>query len=107
MLQNKPQVYIPPSEYQQKRYETARDIIASVATADKISTIAEDKQRDSLIFNCILLADALLEELGYYTAAEGVSSPPPAAREAAPKAPPSPDKTTVRSLKSIIDSGEE
>ncbi len=64
------QFEIDPSEYMQKRYEIAKEIIASYYTGISTEKLIEAKQRDSVIFNCIQIADMLLTELGYTTESE-------------------------------------
>lgn len=53
---------ISSQEFLQKRYEIAKDILASAVTASEIQN-GDSKLRSSMIFNCIQMADSLLEEL--------------------------------------------
>jgi HEPN domain-containing protein len=61
---------IDPQEYEQKRYEIAKDILASTYAGVKAEDLIEAKQRESLIFNCIQIGDMLLKELGYFAQEE-------------------------------------
>lgn len=56
---------IDPAEYQQKRYEISKDLLSSYYASISIERLIDDKQRDSVIFNCIQLADMLMSDLGY------------------------------------------
>jgi hypothetical protein len=56
---------IDPQHFQQKRYEIAKELLASIYTGMSIEALIEAKQRDSVIFNCIQLSDMLMSELGY------------------------------------------
>jgi hypothetical protein len=57
---------IDSQQFQQKRYEIAKGVLASVYTSISIEALIEAKQRDSVIFNCIQISDMLMSELGYY-----------------------------------------
>jgi hypothetical protein len=59
---------ITSKEFQQKRYEISKDILASVLTAEALEKGVDIKRRVNLIFNCILVANTLMGELGYHVA---------------------------------------
>lgn len=63
MLKNR--IEIGDKEYYEKRYEVSKEILAGAITHEKIDTMGDTIQRQSLVFNCIAIADILLEELGY------------------------------------------
>lgn len=65
---------IDPREYQQKRYEISKDLLTSYYTSISIERLIDDKQRDSVIFNCIQLADMLMNDLGYVAQASASAS---------------------------------
>ncbi len=56
---------LTPEQYQEKKYEISKDILASVLTVEYLENGVEFKRRANLIFNCILVANNLMEELGY------------------------------------------
>jgi len=56
---------IDSDEYQQKRYEISKEMLAAIYNRMSIEDLIEAKQRDSIIFNCIQIADMLLGDLGY------------------------------------------
>lgn len=62
----KTRIKLPKQEYRQKRYEVSKSTMASVISKEGIEFATDSKQRESFIFNCVLLADSLLEELGYF-----------------------------------------
>lgn len=57
---------ISSKEFQEKRYQISKDILASVLTAEALEKGVDIKRRVNLIFNCILVANTLMDELGYY-----------------------------------------
>lgn len=85
-------ILISTTEYEKLRYETSKDILSGVVTAEKLERMDEVKQRKNLVASCLLLADALLEELGYIKGGSSNSSP---------------DKTSVRSLKDLMGPGSD
>jgi hypothetical protein len=66
---------ISAQEYQEKRYEVAKAIISSVMTAADLQS-GESKQRTSIIFNSLQVADSLLEELYTKSFARGGGDEP-------------------------------
>lgn len=79
----KRRIEIPEKEFEEKRFTAAKDILAGALTHEKIEAMGDSIQRQAVVFNCISIADTLLEELGY-------------ARKV------NPDHTTVRNLKDIL-----
>lgn len=56
---------VSDKEFFEKRYECAKEILAGAITHEKIDTMGDSIQRQALVFNCISIADLLMEELGY------------------------------------------
>lgn len=79
---------ISHKEYQQKRFEAAKDLLCSaINQVEKFNAIGEDKQLQSLVSNCIFLADTLISELGFVKS--------------------DPETSSVRSLKSILEADQD
>lgn len=83
-------IQVTPQDYLQKRYEVAKDVLSGVITQEKLDSFSEAKQQESLIFNCISLADTLLKELGYFYKTNNAQAQ---------------DETSVRNLSELM--GEE
>lgn len=82
MAKNK--IAITPKEYQEKRFEAAVALLGStIGNLGKFNAIGEDKNLDSLVHNCIYLADTLVKELGYQSS--------------------DPDSATIVKLKDIME----
>jgi hypothetical protein len=58
-------IILTDAEFHQKRFEVAKDLIAGVLSEDLLERVVEPKRRASLIYTTIMVADSLLEELGY------------------------------------------
>lgn len=80
---------LTPQAFQEKRYEISKDILSSVLTVDYLEKGVEFKRRLNLIFNCILVANNLMDELGYFI-----------------KGPKTDEGTSVRKLQDILDNKE-
>ncbi len=66
MVVHNEKIQISISEYHQKRFEIARDLLASTVGAGNINmTNTETKESESIVYNCAVMADMLLAELGY------------------------------------------
>ena len=78
-------IEISQQEYHQKRYEISKEVLSGVITQEKLDSLGEVKQQESLIFNCINLADVLMKELGYFY------------KDAS-----NPDETSVRNLNDLL-----
>lgn len=75
---------VSDKEYFEKRYECAKEILAGAISHEKIEQMGDSSvQRQAIVFNCITLADMLMEELGY-------------ARKM------NPDHASVRNLKDLL-----
>ncbi len=83
-------IAISTKDYEKLRFETTLKILAGVVTLDKLDSMEEHKQRQSLIYNCRLLADAMLDELGYQKTSGPLQ-----------------DKTGTRHLKDLLAAGED
>ena len=83
-------IVVTTKEFEKLRYETTLKIISGVVTLEKLDSMEEHKQRQSLIYNCLLLADAMLEELGYQKTSGPLQ-----------------DKTGTRNLKDLLSAVEE
>ena len=83
--------YITPAEYQQKRYEIARDILSNaIAKSELQNGDGIAKLNESFIFNSIQVADNLLAELKYVKTKKVDQ-----------------DQTSVRTLSSILKSSKK
>lgn len=84
----KPRISITPKDYQDKRFEASKELLASALNKlDNFNAIGDDKRLESMVSNCIFLADTLLNELGYVS------------REK--------DQSKVHSIQSLLDNSEE
>lgn len=83
-------IVVSTKEYEKLRLDTTVRFISGVVTLEKLDSMEEHKQRQALIYNCLLLADALLEELGYQKTTGPLQ-----------------DKTGARNLKDLLASAEE
>ncbi len=61
----KEKIELTKEQYNQKKYEISKDILASVLTVEYLENGVEFKRRDNLIFNCLLVTKNLMDELGY------------------------------------------
>ena len=77
-------------EYQQKRYEISKDILASVLSVDYLEKGVEFKRRINLIFNCMQVANNLMDELGYHVQGKKTD-----------------EGTSVRKLQDILDNKDD
>jgi hypothetical protein len=73
-MADKKLITVDPLEYQKKRYEISKDILASNFSNGGVQEMTEIKQREAAIFNCVQLADMLLLELGYVQYKKGDGS---------------------------------
>lgn len=80
---------ISSEEYQQKRYEICKDMLSSILTIEYLEKGHDSKRRVNLIFNCMTMANNLMEELGYYS-----------------RGPKTDEGTSVRRLKDIFENKE-
>ncbi len=79
---------LAPKDYQQKRYEAAKDLLAAaLPRLEQFNAIGDDRQLESIVANCVFLADHLLGELGYYKH--------------------DPSKSSVHNIKDILNNEEE
>jgi cell division ATPase FtsA len=74
------------AEYQEKRFRASMEILASIITAEKINSMHEQKQRESMAYSCVQMADALLSCLNYFPKSDTV------------------DGSEIRSISSLLDS---
>jgi hypothetical protein len=77
-------------DYQEKKYEISKEILASVLSVDYLEKGVEFKRRINLIFNCILVANNLMDELGYYVQGKKTD-----------------EGTSIRKLQDILDNKDE
>ena len=56
---------IREKEYLDKKFEAAKEILPVMLEKVDISYITDVRKRGSLIFNSVMVADHLLQELGY------------------------------------------
>lgn len=84
--------------YQQKRYEVAKDILASVMNRESLD--ADPKQRENILYHCVQLADGLMEEIGYFT--EHKDLPAATAKSEVLK-----EQSKIHKLKDILNSVDE
>jgi uncharacterized cysteine cluster protein YcgN (CxxCxxCC family) len=77
---------LTPVEYQEKRYETAKSLLAA-SIDSQLTEGMEEKQRESLIFNCIQLTELFMQEIGYFPKADKKS----------------PDETSVRKISDLLE----
>ncbi len=82
----KAQIDVTFDEYQQKRFELVKDLVAAVCSKESLDLFNELKQRESIVYNCMLMADTILKEMGYRVVQ---------------------DSTSIRSLQSILKTKEE
>ncbi|MBY0413642.1 MAG: hypothetical protein K2Q18_05735 [Bdellovibrionales bacterium] len=80
---------ISAQEYQEKKYQISKDILASVLTHEYLEKGVEFKRRVNLIFNCILVANNLMDELGYHVKGNKTD-----------------EGTSIRKLQDILDNKE-
>jgi len=83
-------IVVSTKEFEKLRYDTTLRIMAGVVTLEKLDAMEEHKQRQSLIYNCLLLADAMLDELGYQKTSGPLQ-----------------DKTGTRNLKDLLSTVED
>jgi hypothetical protein len=76
--------------YQEKKYEVSKEILASVLTVEYLEKGVEFKRRVNLIFNCILVANNLMDELGYYVQGNKTD-----------------EGTSIRKLQDILDNKDD
>lgn len=81
-------IVVSLKEYQDKRFEASKELLASALhKLDNFNAIGDDKRLESIVSNCVFLADSLLNELGYVAKDH--------------------DTPKVHSLQAILESGEE
>ena len=84
--------YISAEEYQQKRYEISREILSNaIAKTELQNGDGIAKLNESFIFNSILVADNLLEELKYAVEPKKIGQ----------------DETSIRTLSSILKNSKD
>ena len=83
-------IVVSTKEFEKLRYDTTLSIISGVVTLEKLDSMEEHKQRQALIYNCLLLADAMLDELGYVKTTGPIQ-----------------DKTGTRNLKDLLAMSED
>jgi hypothetical protein len=59
----KVKITVSSKEYHQKRYEIAKDLLAAVISREYLE-MTDSKLHESMTYNSVHLADALLNELG-------------------------------------------
>lgn len=81
-------IKISAEDYQEKLFDVAKTLLPSMVDKQTESYLVDRKKRGSLVFNCVAVAQHLLEELGYEDTDTGVIA--------------GEDQTTIRNLNDIL-----
>jgi len=64
-MNTKKNIYFSSEAFQKMRFEAAKDILASIITSEQLNKMTEQKQRESIAYMCIQMADALMSALDF------------------------------------------
>lgn len=81
-------IKISEKDYQEKLFEVAKTLLPSMVDKQTEAYLVDRKKRGSLVFNCVAVAQHLLEELGYEDSDSDVI--------------PGQDQTAIRNLNDIL-----
>jgi hypothetical protein len=64
-MSTKKYVYFTNDVFQKMRFDASKEILASIITSERINKMTEQKQRESMAYMCVQMADALMMALDF------------------------------------------